>query len=134
MRKTNPNLLMGLALAAISAATFLPATAADQPPGAALGPDSLRGLELRGIGPARFPGRVQDIAVDPKNQSVWFIATASSGLWKTRNHGLTFEPVFDQGGSYSLGNVVVDPKDSEVVWLGTGENQALRSVSFGDGV
>jgi len=42
--------------------------------------------------------------------------------------------VFDEGGSFSLGAVVVDPKDSNVVWLGTGENNNQRSVAFGDGV
>jgi photosystem II stability/assembly factor-like uncharacterized protein len=116
--------------ALISSAVFPRAQAADSVFDAA----TFSGLPLRGIGPARLPGRVQDIAVDPKNQNIWYIATASSGLWKTRNRGLTFEPIFDRGGSYSLGTITIDPKDSEVLWLGTGENQSLRSVSFGDGV
>ena len=59
---------------------------------------------------------------------------ASGGLWKTENRGNTFTPIFDDYGSYSLGAVVVDPKDSNVVWLGTGENNNQRSVGFGDGV
>ncbi|MEO7275766.1 MAG: hypothetical protein ABI211_27580, partial [Vicinamibacterales bacterium] len=46
----------------------------------------------------------------------------------------TWKAVFDNYGSYSLGAVVVDPRDSNVVWLGTGENANQRSVSFGDGV
>ena len=44
------------------------------------------------------------------------------------------QPVFDDGGSYSLGVVVVDPKNSDVVWLGTGENQAQRAIGYGDGI
>jgi photosystem II stability/assembly factor-like uncharacterized protein len=92
------------------------------------------GLQLRSIGPAYSPGRVADIAVDPRNSDIWYLATASSGLWKTENRGDTWKPIFDHGGSYSLGCVTLDPNNPDVVWLGTGENQALRSVSFGDGV
>jgi photosystem II stability/assembly factor-like uncharacterized protein len=96
--------------------------------------DSLAGLPLRGIGPALTPGRVGDIAVDPRNRDVWYIAVASGGLWKTTDKGTTWTPIFDTYGSYSIGCVTLDPKNPDVVWLGTGENQAQRSVGFGDGV
>ena len=99
-----------------------------------LTPEAFMGLELRNLCPAVTPARVQDIAVDPHNRSVWYIASAASGLWKTSNRGINWKPVFDEYGSYSLGCVVVDPKNSDVVWLGTGENQSLRSVSYGDGI
>lgn len=94
----------------------------------------LRGLELRNIATGYRPGRIADIAVDPRNRSTWYVATAAGGLWKTTNRGTTWAPIFDDYGSYSLGYVTIDPRDSNVVWLGTGENQSLRSVSFGDGV
>ncbi len=96
--------------------------------------DLLRALELRSIGPALSPGRIADIVVDPTNRSTWYVAVASGGLWKTTNRGTTWTPIFDEGGSYSLGCVALDPRDPNVVWLGTGENQSLRSVSFGDGI
>jgi photosystem II stability/assembly factor-like uncharacterized protein len=96
--------------------------------------DMLRGLPLRNVAVGFKPGRIADIAVDPRSRSTWYVASASSGLWKTTNRGTTWAPIFDEGGSYSLGVVVVDPRDSNVIWLGTGENQSLRSVSFGDGV
>jgi len=96
--------------------------------------DTFKDFTFRSIGPGLTTGRVQDVAVDPKNPSVWYVAAASGNLWKTENRGNTFTPVFDEYGSYSLGAVVVDPKDSNVVWLGTGENANQRSVSFGDGV
>ena len=96
--------------------------------------DSFKGLSLRAIGPYITTGRVSDVDIDPKNPNVWYVATASGGLWKTENRGNTFTPIFDEGGSFSLGCVVVDPKDSNVVWLGTGENNNQRSVAFGDGV
>jgi photosystem II stability/assembly factor-like uncharacterized protein len=106
------------------------------PPAAANRPtaEAFRGLELRSLGPALTPGRIADIAVDPRNRSVWYVAVASGGLWRTTNRGLTWQPIFDQYGSYSLGCITLDPNNPDVVWLGTGENQSQRSVGFGDGV
>ena len=74
------------------------------------------------------------MAVDPKNPHVWYVAMAAGGLWKTTNSGLTFTPVFDTYGSYSMCCVLVDPKNSSVVWLATGENTNLRSATAGEGV
>jgi len=99
-----------------------------------LTPDLLGGLELRNITGTFSSGRIADVAVDPRNRSVWYVATASGGLWKTTNRGLTFRPIFDQGGSYSLGCVTLDPKNPDIVWLGTGENQAQRAIGYGNGV
>ena len=101
---------------------------------AGLTADTLKGLEFRSIGPALSTGRVQDIAIDPKSPDTWYVATAFGGLWKTVNRGTTFQPVFDDGGAFNLCCVVVDPKDSNVVWLGTGENASQRSAHFGDGI
>ncbi|HJT18650.1 MAG TPA: glycosyl hydrolase, partial [Thermoanaerobaculia bacterium] len=92
------------------------------------------GLELREIGPALTSGRIADLAVDPRDPRTWFVASASGGVWKTTNAGTTFEPVFDHEGSYSIGCVSIDPQNSLVVWVGTGENNSQRSVSMGDGV
>ena len=89
---------------------------------------------FRSVGPSLTTGRISDVAVDPKNPSVWYVAAASGNLWKTENRGNTWTAIFDEHGSYSLGAVTVDPKDSNVVWLGTGENNNQRSVGFGDGV
>jgi photosystem II stability/assembly factor-like uncharacterized protein len=96
--------------------------------------ESFKNFAFRSIGPGLTSGRLSDIAVDPKNPSVWYVASSVGSLWKTENRGNTFTPIFDEHGSYSLGAVVIDPKDSNIVWLGTGENNNQRSVSFGDGV
>ncbi len=92
------------------------------------------GLKLRSIGPALTSGRIADFAVDPNNRSHYFVAVASGGVWKTVNSGTTWTPVFDSEGSYSIGVVVLDPKNPSVVWVGTGENNSQRSVGYGDGV
>ena len=96
--------------------------------------ETLKGLDLRSVGPALATGRIADMAIDPKNPSTWYVASAFGGLWKTVNRGITFTPVFDDGGSFTLCCVVIDPKDSDVVWLGTGENLSQRSAHFGDGI
>lgn len=92
------------------------------------------GLQLRGIGPAMPSGRIVDIAVDPRDTRTWYLAAASGGVWKTVNAGTTFEPIFDNEGSYSIGCVTIDPHNSLVVWVGSGENNSQRSVAWGDGV
>lgn len=97
-------------------------------------PAVFAGLRLRPIGPAVTSGRVVDFAVNPQDRSQYFVAAASGGVWKTVNAGTTWTPVFDNQGSYSIGTVVLDPKDPSVVWVGTGENNSQRSVSYGDGV
>ena len=99
-----------------------------------LNAETLSGLELRNIGPAINSGRVVDFAVTPGKRHRFFAATASGGLWKTDNAGTTWKPVFDGEGSYSIGCVTIDPANPNVVWVGTGENNSQRSVSFGDGV
>ena len=96
--------------------------------------ETFAGLELRNIGPALASGRVGDFAVDPDNRARYYVAVASGGVWKTVNGGTTFTPVFDKTGSYSIGCITLDPNNPSVVWVGAGENNSQRSVSFGDGV
>ncbi len=91
-------------------------------------------LGARLIGPALASGRISDIAVNPRNHSEYYVAVASGGVWKTINNGTTFSPIFDGEGSYSIGCVTIDPSNPKIVWVGTGENNSQRSVSFGDGV
>ncbi len=92
------------------------------------------GLKWRSVGPALTSGRVSDIAVHPQNRHVYYVAAASGGVWKTENNGTNWQPVFDAQGSYSIGCVSIDPNNPFTIWVGTGENNSQRSVSFGDGV
>lgn len=92
------------------------------------------GLKPRLIGPAVTSGRIIAFAVDPANEKNIYVASASGGVWKSSDAGITWKPIFDHEGSYSIGAVTVDPNDSNIVWVGTGEPNAQRSVSYGDGV
>src|SRR5204863_1201530 len=98
------------------------------------GEKTFAGLELRPIGPALTSGRIIDLAVDRRDERVWYVATAGGGVWKTTNAGTSFTPIFDDQKSFSIGCVTIDPHDSLVVWVGSGENNSQRSVSMGDGV
>ena len=92
------------------------------------------GLKFRSIGPAFTSGRIADFAVNPNNHSEYYVATASGGLWKTTNSGTTWSPLADTIQAYAMGCVVIDPTNSNVVWLGTGENNHQRALGWGTGV
>jgi photosystem II stability/assembly factor-like uncharacterized protein len=97
----------------------------------------LNGLQWRGIGPAATGGRIADIAVSrtPGQPSTIYVATATGGLFKSVNEGVSFAPIFDHaGGMMSIGAVAVAPSDPRVVWVGTGEADNRQSSSWGDGV
>lgn len=96
--------------------------------------DTFSGLKFRSIGPAFTSGRIADFAVNPNNFNEYYVAVASGGLWKTTNHGTTWQALGDTIPSYSTGVVVLDPTNSNVVWLGTGENNHQRALGYGCGV
>jgi photosystem II stability/assembly factor-like uncharacterized protein len=91
-------------------------------------------LEWRSIGPANMGGRTADVEGIPGNSNVVYVASASGGLWKTTNGGVTWNPVFERQGTISIGDVALAPSNPDVVWVGTGESKPRNSVSFGDGV
>jgi photosystem II stability/assembly factor-like uncharacterized protein len=129
------NLLQPVYSACLALLIVMPACAAGQDaPEPGLNEATFEGLEWRGIGPALTSGRISDIAVDPVDRSIWYVAVGSGGVWKTVNRGTTWTPVFDGQGAYSIGAVTIDPNNHHVVWVGTGENVSGRHVGYGDGV
>jgi len=101
---------------------------------AKLNPDWMKPLNWRCIGPASMGGRITGLAVFDADPSCYYVATASGGLLKTTNNGVTFEHQFDKEATVSIGDVAVAQTDRNIVWVGTGENNPRNSVSFGDGV
>ncbi len=95
---------------------------------------TFQGLKLRNIGPAFMSGRIADLAIHPENESLWYVAAGSGGVWKTTNAGTTFDPIFDHEGSYSIGALAVDENNINTIWVGTGEHGGGRHFGFGDGI
>jgi photosystem II stability/assembly factor-like uncharacterized protein len=116
---------------------FFPAGAQkkdDIRPGLNIPENLLDQLEWRCIGPAIMGGRIDDFAVVEGDTDIIYAATASGGLWKTVNNGVTWEPVFDGQSTSSIGDVTVAPSSPDIVWVGTGEPNNRQSSSWGDGV
>jgi photosystem II stability/assembly factor-like uncharacterized protein len=99
-----------------------------------LNPDWLKTVTWRSIGPASMGGRIVALAVYEADPTTYWIATASGGLLKTTNNGVTFEHQFDHEATVAIGDVAVAPSDRNIVWVGTGEHNPRNSVSYGDGV
>jgi photosystem II stability/assembly factor-like uncharacterized protein len=96
--------------------------------------DFLRNLQPRQLGPVTMGGRITDLAVYEKEPRIYYAATASGGLFKTVNAGLTFTPVFEREATISLGATAVSQSDPNLVWVGTGEATSRNSVAWGNGV
>jgi photosystem II stability/assembly factor-like uncharacterized protein len=101
---------------------------------------ALSGLDAAGTwelrGPLNVGGRVADLIGDPVDANKFYVGAASGGVWKTLDGGLTFTPIFDHQGSLSIGALAIDPRDSNTLYVGTGEaSPGGGSVTYpGDGV
>jgi len=91
-------------------------------------------LKWRNIGPANMQGRVTDIEALEDDYRTVLVASASGGVFKSVNAGTTWEPIFDNYGSASMGDVAISRKDPNLIWVGTGESCVRNSVGWGDGV
>jgi photosystem II stability/assembly factor-like uncharacterized protein len=91
-------------------------------------------LEWRNLGPATMGGRVSDIDGSSADPNLLYVAAGSGGLFRSGNGGTTWQSIFDRQSTISIGGIAVDPRNSDTVWVGTGEANLRNSVSFGDGV
>jgi photosystem II stability/assembly factor-like uncharacterized protein len=98
-------------------------------------PLALDHITWRHIGPASFGGRIDDIEAVPGNPSTMFVGTASGGVFKSVNNGVTWTTTFDRDASaLSIGDIAIAPSDPNVIWVGSGEANNRQSSSWGDGV
>lgn len=93
----------------------------------------VKDIPFRSAGPSVMSCRVTDVDVNPSDPKQFYVAYASGGLWFTRNNGQSFEPVFDNQASMTIGDIAVDWKRS-IIWVGTGENNSSRSSYLGTGM
>ncbi|MCX7553340.1 hypothetical protein OS175_05575 [Marinicella sp. S1101] len=91
------------------------------------------GLQARAIGPAVMSGRIAALDATNSDTPVIYVGTASGGVWKSKDGGIGFEPIFDDYNQ-SIGAIKVDPNNESNVWVGTGESWVRNTVSVGDGV
>ncbi len=121
---------LATALAAALPAAFLPSATAAQ----GLDTSHLDALNPRFIGPAVMSGRIVDLAVIEDYPSIFYAATSTGGVWKTVDGGVTWDDVFRDEATHSVGDIAVHQRDTSIVWVGTGERASRQSSGWGDGV
>src|SRR5262249_32627731 len=89
----------------------------------------------RNLGSATMSGRIAAIAArNDAGTTTVFVGSASGGVWRSRDDGTTFKPVFDDAPVQSIGAIAIDPSKPKTIWVGTGEAWTRNSVSIGDGI
>mgnify|MGYP003332069183 FL=1 len=96
--------------------------------------DKLKGMKARSIGPAGMSGRITAIDAVISNRNIIYAGSASGGLWKSTNTGITWEPLFDKETVLSIGAVAIQQDNPSVVWVGTGEGNPRNSLNGGNGL
>ncbi|GAA5040088.1 hypothetical protein GCM10011506_40230 [Marivirga lumbricoides] len=94
----------------------------------------LKSFPARNVGPVIQGARIVDIAVNQNNIKEFYIAYASGGLFHTKNNGISFDPIFDNEGALTIGDIALAPNNENIIYVGTGENNSSRSSYAGSGI
>ncbi len=88
------------------------------------------------VGPTNVGGRITDVALHPTNKNIIYVGASVGGVWKSVDGGDTWQAIFDNVGSLSIGNLAIDPQNPDVLYVGTGEanGSATSGAFFGDGL
>ena len=88
----------------------------------------------RNIGPGGMSGRITSIDVVGSDPDIMYVGTASGGLWKSTSGGVTWEPIFNDQVTASVGAVAIQQSNPDVIWVGTGEGNPRNSLNGGYGI
>src|SRR5262249_39855708 len=121
-------LFIVILLALLAAAPELSGTAAQQ-----YNLNLHQSLRWRCIGPFRA-GRTVGATGVPGQPNVFYIGVNNGGVWKTNDYGLTWQPIFDDQPTGSIGDLAVAPSDPKVIYVGSGEGLQRPDLSTGDGI
>ena len=89
-------------------------------------------MKFRHVGPVG--NRLTSVAGVADDPMVYYVGAASGGVWKTKDGGLNWFPIFDDQEIHSIGALAVSPSNPMVIYVGTGESSIRSNVSIGDGV
>ncbi|MBA3949728.1 MAG: hypothetical protein H0X44_07265, partial [Acidobacteria bacterium] len=93
------------------------------------------GVPWQYIGPTNVSGRATDVAIaDKAGQRRIYVGYATSGVWKSDDHGATWQAIFEHMPSTSIGDIAVAPSNPDIVWVGTGEANLFRASLAGVGI
>jgi len=93
-----------------------------------------KSMKARSIGPAGMSGRITCIDVVNSNTNIIYVGSATGGLWKSENGGISWKPIFDKERVSSIGAIAINQKNPNIIWVGTGEANPRNSVGVGRGV
>ncbi|WP_116127161.1 WD40/YVTN/BNR-like repeat-containing protein [Lewinella sp. IMCC34183] len=99
-----------------------------------LNEDYWKALAPRSLGPAGMSGRITAIDVHPEDGDLIYVGSASGGLWKSTNGGVSFTPLFDEQKYLSIGALAVSDANPNIIWAGTGEGNPRNSANYGGGI
>ena len=94
----------------------------------------LKEVAPRNIGPGGMSGRITSIDVVVSNPNIMYVGTASGGLWKSTSGGVTWNPIFNDQVTASVGSVAIQQSNPDVIWVGTGEGNPRNSLNGGYGI
>ncbi len=130
---TRAPVLRWFSLVSLAAAVVAVASLAAQS-GAPAADPMLKDLHWRNIGNANLVGRISAIDALQDDWTHVIVGAASGGVWKSDNGGTTWTTIFDNYGAASIGDVKINQKNPQIIWVGTGEGHMRNSVAWGDGI
>ena len=76
-------------------------------------------------------GRINQMAVDPSNDEIWYAGAPSGGLWKSFDAGQSWDPIFEEYPQIGVSGIAIDETNTDIIYIATGDDDALDSYSIG---